>query len=129
VRVDIDETETWRGRPSHSALVRLRGNPQISAPLTFVPFEPYVLPKKSLTGDTTERGDMRVLQAIYGFVPSQFPAFLGQEVDGFVAAPTREAATGNPNSGQIAFGAVSYNQMQVAGRPSHTPPEKNQPSH
>ena len=129
VRVDIDETETWRVRPGHSALVRLRGNPQISAPLTFVRFEPYVLPKKSLTGDTTERVDMRVLQAIYEFVPSQFPAFVGQQVDVFIAAPTREAATGNPTSGQIAFGAVSDNQMQVAGRASHTPPGKNQPSH
>src|SRR5215831_7639370 len=39
----IDETETWRIRPDHAALARLRGNPEISAPLTFVRFEPYVL--------------------------------------------------------------------------------------
>ena len=64
VRVDIDETETWRIRPGHAALARLRGNPEISAPLTFVGFEPYVLAKRSLTGDTTERVDTRVLQAI-----------------------------------------------------------------
>src|SRR5262249_22325668 len=62
VRVDIDETETWRIRPGHAALARLRGNPEISAPLTFVRFEPYVLAKRSLTGDTTERVDTRVLQ-------------------------------------------------------------------
>src|SRR6516164_9594012 len=67
VRVDIDETETWRIRPGHAALARLRGNPEILAPLTFVRFEPYVLAKRSLTGDTTERVDTRVLQAIYEF--------------------------------------------------------------
>src|SRR5262249_60423831 len=97
-------------------------------PSTLARFEPYVLPKKSLTGDTTERVDMRVLQAIYEFVPSQFPAFVGQQVDVFIAAPTREAATRNPTSGQIAFGAVSDNQKQVAGRPTHTPPPQTQPS-
>ena len=86
VRVDIDETETWRIRPGHAALARLRGNPEISAPLTFVGFEPYVLAKRSLTGDTTERVDTRVLQAIYEFAPSAFPAFVGQQVDVFIAA-------------------------------------------
>jgi len=32
-----------------------------------VRFEPYVVPKRSLTGDSTERVDTRVLQAIYSF--------------------------------------------------------------
>jgi len=117
VRVDIDETETWRIRPGHAALARLRGNPEISAPLTFVRFEPYVLPKRSLTGDTTERVDTRVLQAIYEFTPNEFPAFVGQQVDVFIAAPTREAATRDPTSGQVAFGAVGDNRIP---RPSNT---------
>jgi hypothetical protein len=78
--------------PGRSALARLRGNPGISVPLSFVRFEPYVLPKRSLTGDTTERVDTRVLQAIYEFTPNEFPAFVGQQVDVFIAAPTREAA-------------------------------------
>jgi multidrug resistance efflux pump len=120
VRVDIDETETWRVRPGRSALARLRGNPAISAPLTFVRFEPYVLPKRSLTGDATERVDTRVLQAIYEFSPSAFPAYVGQEVDVFITAPTRDAATGNPTSGQIAFGARTDPQAPTAGGPSGT---------
>ena len=111
VRVDIDETETWRVRPGRSALARLRGNPAISAPLSFVRFEPYVLPKRSLTGDTVERVDTRVLQAIYEFAPSEFPAFVGQQVDVFIAAPSREAATRDPTSGQVAFGAVGDNRI------------------
>jgi multidrug resistance efflux pump len=120
VRVDIDETETWRVRPGHSALARLRGNPAITVPLTFVRFEPYVLPKRSLTGDTTERVDTRVLQAIYEFAPSEFPAFVGQQVDVFIAAPTRDAATRRPTSGQVAFGAFRGNRAQQAGGPRQT---------
>jgi HlyD family secretion protein len=112
VRVDIDETSV---RPGRSALARLRGNSSITAPLSFVRFEPYVLPKRSLTGNTTERVDTRVLQAIYEFAPSAFPAFVGQQVDVFIAAPTREDATRTPTSGQVAFGAIANNRMQGAG--------------
>jgi HlyD family secretion protein len=118
VRVDIDETETWRIRPGHAALARLRGNPEISAPLTFVRFEPYVLAKRSLTGDTTERVDTRVLQAIYEFAPSAFPAFVGQQVDVFIAAPSRKSATRSPTSGQIAFGAPVADGVLTAGAAS-----------
>ena len=114
VRVDIDETETWRVRPGHSAIARLRGNPDISAPLTFVRFEPYVLPKRSLSGDTTERVDTRVLQVLYEFAPSEFPAFVGQQVDVFIAAPSRKSATRNPTSDQVAFSSVADTRMQAA---------------
>jgi energy-coupling factor transporter ATP-binding protein EcfA2 len=131
VRVDIDETETWRIRPGHAALARLRGNPEISAPLSFVRFEPYVLPKRSLTGGTTERVDTRVLQAIYAFAPSAFPAFVGQQVDVFIAAPSRAAATRSPTSGQIAFSPVFDTWMQIAGGASNMLPASGagQPSH
>jgi len=120
VRVDIDETETWRVHPGRPAIARLRGNPTISAPLSFVRFEPYVLPKRSLTGDTTERVDTRVLQAIYEFAPSAFPAFVGQQVDVFIAAPSREAATRNPTSGQVAFGALVSKRAPQANGPRQT---------
>ena len=120
VRVDIDETETWRIRPGRSALARLRGNPSIATPLSFVRFEPYVLPKRSLTGDTTERVDTRVLQAIYEFAPSAFPAFVGQQLDVFIAAPTREAATRDPTSGQVAFGALVSERAPQARGPRQT---------
>jgi len=121
VRVDIDETETWRIRPDHTALARLRGNAEISAPLSFVRFEPYVLPKRSLTGDTIERVDTRVLQAIYAFAANEFPAFVGQQVDVFIAAPSREAATRKPTSGQIAFSSVGDARVELAGGGSRTP--------
>src|SRR5262252_4661768 len=99
VRVDIDETDAWRVRPNSPTIARLRGNPGIAVRLAFVRFEPYVLPKRSLTGDPTERVDTRVLQAIYAFHPSDFPAFIGQQVDVFVKASTRAVATQRPTSG------------------------------
>jgi multidrug resistance efflux pump len=109
VRADIDETDSWRVRPDSPAVARLRGNPSISVALSFVRFEPYVLPKRSLTGDTAERVDTRVLQAIYAFPPNDFPAFVGQQVDVFINAPARAEATHNPASGRIAFGAFDGN--------------------
>jgi hypothetical protein len=39
----------------------LRGHPESAYPLDFVRVEPYVIPKKSLTGDNSERVDTRVL--------------------------------------------------------------------
>ncbi len=57
VRVDVDEHEAWRVRPEANAIATIRGNPELKTPLTFVRFEPFVVPKKSLTGDSTERVD------------------------------------------------------------------------
>src|SRR5262249_2370222 len=65
VRVDVDEHEGWRVRNGATAIGRVRGNAELKTPLSFVRFEPFVVPKKSLTGDSTERVDTRVLQVIY----------------------------------------------------------------
>src|SRR5215470_7236515 len=59
-------------------------------------------------------------QAIYEFAPSKFPAFVGQQVDVFIQAPTREAATRNPTAGQVVFGALAEDRMQTAGGASGT---------
>ena len=87
LRVDIDENDAWRVRPGASALAFVRGNPDLNAPLQFERFEPYVIPKVSLTGQSTERTDMRVLQVIYSFDPAALPVYVGQQVDVFIEAP------------------------------------------
>jgi HlyD family secretion protein len=90
VRVDVDEVDAQRLRPGARALARLRGDSRVASDLAFVRVEPYVVPKRSLTGGTSERVDTRVLQAIYAVVDPAFPAFVGQQVDVFVeAAPRR----------------------------------------
>ncbi|WP_395746095.1 efflux RND transporter periplasmic adaptor subunit [Prosthecobacter sp.] len=89
VRVDVDEDDAWRIRSGAAATACLRGNKDISTPLKFVRFEPYVLPKRSLTGDSTERVDTRVLQVIFSFTRGDLPLFVGQQMDVFIDAPTR----------------------------------------
>ena len=48
--------------------------------------EPYVVPKKSLTGDNTERVDTRVLQVIYAIDTTGKRLFVGQQLDVFIDA-------------------------------------------
>ena len=83
VRVDIDENDISRFRPTLPGVAKPRGNPGQEYPLTFVRVEPYVIPKKSLTGGNTERVDTRVLQVIYAIV-GDAPLYVGQQVDVFV---------------------------------------------
>jgi RND family efflux transporter MFP subunit len=91
VRVDIDENDAWRFRPNGKAVAYLRGNRDFSTPLTLAYVEPYVVPKRSLTGDSTERVDMRVLQALYQFDRKKLNAYVGQQVDVFIEAPGYDA--------------------------------------
>jgi len=86
VRVDVDENDAWRVQADAPAVAFLRGNRQIKTSLKFVRFEPYVVPKKSLTGDSIERVDTRVLQVIYSIEHSGLPIFAGQQMDVFIEA-------------------------------------------
>jgi len=86
VRVDIDEHDIPRFRRGVAAQAMVRGNPQVTFPLRFVRVEPYVVPKKSLTGDNTERVDTRVLQAIYAIEKTDQPVYVGQQLDVFIDA-------------------------------------------
>ena len=87
VRVDVDVNDAWRVKGDASAKAFLRGNREIKTPLKFVRFEPYVIPKTSLTGDTTERVDTRVLQVIFNFERGELPIYVGQQMDIFIEAP------------------------------------------
>jgi HlyD family secretion protein len=87
VRVDVDEHEAWRVQPEAKAVASVRGNSNLKTPLTFVRFEPFVLPKKSLTGDSTERVDTRVLQVIYRVESDNLQLFVGQQMDVFIETP------------------------------------------
>jgi len=86
VRVDVDEHEGWRVRPGAEGVAHLRGNADVKTPLRFVRFEPFVVPKRSLTGDSTERVDTRVLQVIYRIERDNLPLFVGQQLDVFIDA-------------------------------------------
>lgn len=86
VRVDIDENDAWRFDKNSKAVAYLRGNRQFKVDLQLAYVEPFVVPKKSLTGDSTERVDTRVLQALYQFNPKELSAYVGQQMDVFIEA-------------------------------------------
>ena len=88
IRVDVDENEASRVRAGAPAVAYVRGNASIQTPLKFVRIEPYIVPKRSLTGDTTERVDTRVLQVLYAFDPGDLPVYVGQQMDVYVSAPS-----------------------------------------
>jgi HlyD family secretion protein len=88
VRVDVDEHDIPRFRPGAAAKAMVRGNPQVTFPLRFVRVEPYVVPKKWLTGDNTERVDTRVLQVIYAIERTDQPVYVGQQLDVFIHSAT-----------------------------------------
>ncbi|MGZ3384192.1 MAG: HlyD family secretion protein [Isosphaeraceae bacterium] len=86
VRVDIDENDLYRFREGMRAWANVKGRKDPRFPLEFVRIEPYVIPKKSLTGDNSERVDTRALQVLYA-LPDQRPAkvYVGQQMEVFLA--------------------------------------------
>jgi HlyD family secretion protein len=89
-RADVDEQNATRIRAGQKAHAYLKGDPSVTFPLTFVRIEPYVIPKISLTGSSTERVDTRVLQVIYSLErPAEPPLYVGQQVDIFIEAPEK----------------------------------------
>jgi multidrug resistance efflux pump len=96
VRVDVDEHDIPRYRAGAPARAMLRGDPRQQHDLTFVRVEPYVVPKKSLTGDNTERVDTRVLQVIYAAASGQGRLYVGQQVDVFIEAVTPSPGAETP---------------------------------
>jgi len=86
VRVNIAETESWRFQSETKAVAFVQGNPNLNISLQFEYLEPYIKPKTSLSGLSTERTDVRVLQAIYSFDHSKLPVYVGQQLDVFIKA-------------------------------------------
>jgi multidrug resistance efflux pump len=95
VRVEFDEHDIHRFRAGAPARASLRGNPQVTFPLTFVRVEPYVLPKKSLTNDSGERVDTRVMQVIFAVEGRAPTLYVGQQLDVSIEA----ARSGRPTAG------------------------------
>lgn len=84
VRVDIDENDIPRFKPSSTAVAYARGSADRKYELRFVRVQPFVVPKRSLSGDTVERVDTRVLQVIYSIENDDRSVFVGQQMEVFV---------------------------------------------
>ncbi len=97
IRVDIDEQDIGRYRAGIPGVAMPRGFPDLKYELRFKRIEPFVVPKRSLTGDNTERVDTRVLQVIYEVVKNEPPLFVGQQVDVFFKLPAKSNAVTAPS--------------------------------
>jgi RND family efflux transporter MFP subunit len=86
LRADVDEDNASRVRPNCQAVAFIKGRRDHPIPLGFVRIEPYIVPKRSLTGESTERVDTRVLQIIFRFDQPQIPVYVGQQMDVFLDA-------------------------------------------
>ena len=86
VRADVDEQLAPRVKKGLAATGYVKGDSQHPIAMEFVRIEPYIIPKVSLTGASTERVDTRVLQVIYRFVnPPERPVYVGQQLDLFIS--------------------------------------------
>ena len=83
VRADVDEVDAWRLQAGAGAVGSPRGASSVRVPLRFVREEPYVVPKKSLTGDSTERVDTRVMQVLFA-LSGNAGVHAGQQMDVFI---------------------------------------------
>ena len=90
LRLDVDENDAWRLQQGARAQATVRGNSSLKTELRFVRVEPYIVPKRSLTGESSERVDTRVLQVIYAFDANEFASrngarvYAGQQMDAFI---------------------------------------------
>jgi len=89
VRVDVDEESAPLLVSKPKAYGTLRGFADKRFPLTLVRVEPYVKPKRSLTGENKERVDTRVLQLVFEITDTPLPVFIGQQMDVFLEAKGR----------------------------------------
>ena len=87
IRADVDEQNAPLVQANQPAVAFLKGSTQNPLPLRFVRIEPFVIPKKSLTGDSSERVDTRVLQIIFQLDHPNVPLYVGQQVDVFINRP------------------------------------------
>lgn len=91
MRINIDEEDAWRVEKGAPARAFVRGNSKNSFPLEYVYYEPYIIPKASLSGVNTERVDTRVLQVVYKFERNSYPVYTGQLLDVYIEAKPSEA--------------------------------------
>jgi RND family efflux transporter MFP subunit len=85
IRADVDEQIAPRVKVGARAAAYRKGETDRAIPLTFVRIEPYIIPKKSLTGAGSERVDTRVLPVIFSFANhEELKTYVGQQVDIFI---------------------------------------------
>jgi HlyD family secretion protein len=84
IRVDVDELDAWRFDPNGKAVAVLRGGKIVEFPIEYVRTVPVVIPKRTLTGENSERIDTRVMEMIYRFTQDNPKVLPGQLLDVYI---------------------------------------------
>ena len=88
IRVDVDELDAWRFDPQGKAVAMLRGGKIVEFPIEYVRTVPVVIPKRTLTGENSERIDTRVMEIIYRFTQDNPKVLPGQLLDVYIDSGT-----------------------------------------
>jgi HlyD family secretion protein len=96
LRVEIDEVDIPRFRPELPAWASPRGSVGIRYPLSFAYVEPLVVPKRGLSGRTTDIVDTRVLQVVYTLADDEPTIGIGQQYDVFITPVTVAETASDP---------------------------------
>jgi len=84
LRVDINENDLLRFKKNAHSIAFIRNHPEFKIPLHYQYTVPYMVPKTALSGLSTERTDLRVLQVLYHFEKPNFPLYVGQQLNVFI---------------------------------------------
>ena len=88
IRADVDEQLAPRITEGMNAVAWVKGDSAHPLDLDFVRIEPFIVPKVSLTGSSSERVDTRVLQVIFTMKPnSAKKVYVGQQMDIYLTDP------------------------------------------
>lgn len=101
VRVTIDEQDLPRFRSGKSGKGFVRGDAAIPLELTFVHVEPFVQPKRSLTRNSSEQVDTRVLDVLYALPAGSQNVYVGQQLDVFIESDSAIKGANAPR--QVTF--------------------------
>jgi multidrug efflux pump subunit AcrA (membrane-fusion protein) len=87
VRAQVDEEDLPRLRDGAEGIARVRGAAEKQLALEMIRIEPLAMPKRSLTGDITERVDTRVVEVLFRVTPPEgMRLYPGQVVDVYIDA-------------------------------------------
>ena len=85
VKVNINEFDSAKLDTKAKAMASVRGNAKEKIALKYKYTIPFIVPKKNLTGSSTEQTDTRVLQVVYEVQTRvNFPLYVGEMLDVFI---------------------------------------------
>jgi len=85
LNVSINEYDIWKFEKNTPAIAFDRGHPELKTDIHYLYTVPFVRPKTSLTGSSTEKSDTRVLHVFYAVDKNiSFPLYIGEQLDVFI---------------------------------------------